>query len=446
MAEPLPYNLTIASQTASLLYYPPRGSDTKASDGWELVYPSVDLGPGQRQGRGADSHKSTKAEASVTFNWHGTAIYVYGTGRKESYRFSVDGQDVGQTFDVQQGGLLGSMTGMQYKEHNATLKVVGGEGLAFQYADLTIGLGYPGNEKKNQTIQAVIEDSSSIQPNPFFVFKNDSQGWAPDTYIATITFPNGTKSSITREMVTIGRNDGLRFNVTSSNAFILWGSPNAGHPVKRATISPRPGSSDLTSTKDTFIFDIGRYLDFQQILYWEGGLDRETVYTVEISPFVDQQKTAFNELQLLDGGPPSRQPVPPTTVNEEHRRHLAARYIAVIVVIPILILAAIGAGALWFQKRAKQRRAARVTVYDVNFDDAPLPQPSSTVSRPSREVDGGPLPPQYDHAWASAPMEGGNVPSTPAPRTASAVPNGRGKLKRFGRNEMVRYGIRADNH
>ncbi|KAL0060077.1 hypothetical protein AAF712_013153, partial [Marasmius tenuissimus] len=146
MTDPQPYNLTIPSQTATLLYSPPRARNgTKASDGWELAYYDTWENRGlHRVGLGADFHNSTKAGASITFNWLGTAIYVYGTGTKESYNFSVDGQEVGETFDVQQGGLLGSMTGMQYKEHEAILQVVGGAMLAFQYADITIGLGYPG--------------------------------------------------------------------------------------------------------------------------------------------------------------------------------------------------------------------------------------------------------------------------------------------------------------
>ncbi|KAL0058725.1 hypothetical protein AAF712_014585 [Marasmius tenuissimus] len=298
MVDLQPYNLTIPSQTASLIYSPPRGAHTDASDGWELAYPIVDNGRYERQGRGADFHNSTKAGASISFNWLGTAIYVYGTGTRDSYSFSVDGQNVSQTFNVQQGGLLGSMTGMQYKEHNATLKVVGREMVAFQYADLTIGLGYPGKEIKNSTIEAVLGPN---EPNPYFDFKNDSSGWAPESGIATITFPNGTTSPVTRQMATKGRNDSLRFNVTSAGTFILWGSIYKDHPVKRITISPRPGSSDPTGIKETFMYDTGPYGEFQQILYWESGLDWGTSYTVDISAATDQQKLAFNQLQLLDG-------------------------------------------------------------------------------------------------------------------------------------------------
>ncbi|KAK1222560.1 hypothetical protein PQX77_014585 [Marasmius sp. AFHP31] len=440
MMDPLPYNLTVSSWTASLLYYPPRDSDTKASDGWELFYPSVDPGPGQRQGRGADTHKSTKAEASVTFNWLGTAIYVYGTSRKESYKFSVDGQDVGQTFDVQQGGLLGSMTDMQYKEHDAKLEVVGGEGLAFQYADLTIGLGYPGN---------------------------DSSGWEVEGgNLATITSPNGTTSNITRQMVTNRLNDGLRFNVTAASAFILWGSLYLTHPPKRATISPSPGSSDLTGTKETIIYNTGAYVDYQQVLYWESGLDRETSYTVEISQFVGKQLMSFNELQLLDGGSPP--PSAPSTTDEapsvtdegHHRPHLAPANIAVIVsrcniftfaradklgvakvVAPILFLVAIGVGVLWYRRRRANlgRQTPLVTPYvGVSKDTAPLsktstsprappPAPPQTslssstpTSQPSREVDAGPLPPQYNPLWAAAPSGDQTVPAI---RPAEPVQN-----------------------
>ncbi|KAJ8085553.1 hypothetical protein PM082_004371 [Marasmius tenuissimus] len=303
MTDPQPYNLTIPSQTATLLYNPPRARDSsKASDGWELAYSSYWKDRGiHREGLGADFHNSTKAGASITFNWLGTAIYVYGIGTKESYNLFVDGQNVSKTFDVQQGGLLGSMTGMQYKEHEAILQVVGGAMLAFQYADITIGLGYPGGKIQNQTIQAVLEEGGTHKPNPFFDFKNDSSGWAPESDLAAITFPNGTSSLITRQMLTDGLNDSLRFNVTSASAFILWGSLYSDHYVKRIAISPRPGPNNLTGTKETLMYDTGRYGDFQQILHWESGLDRETSYLVEVSAFKGQQRIAFNELQLLNG-------------------------------------------------------------------------------------------------------------------------------------------------
>ncbi|KAL0068163.1 hypothetical protein AAF712_004823 [Marasmius tenuissimus] len=440
MADPLPYNLTIPSQTASLIYSPARGPRTKASDGWELAYPAVDSIGYQRQGRGADFHNTTRAEASITFGWLGTAIYVYGTGTRESYSFSVDGQNVGQTFDVLQGGLLGSMTGMQYKEHNATLKVVGGEMVAFQYADLTIGLGYPGEEIRNSTIEAVL---GVDQPNPYFDFKNDSSGWAPESGIATITFPNGTASPVTRQMATEGRNDSLRFNVTSAGAFILWGSLYEDHPVKRITISPKPGSSDPTSIKETFMHDTGQLGEFQQILYWESGLERGTSYTVDISAVADQQKLAFNELQLLDGGspsPPSSTPEPsPSAMNgiEGHHRHLTSGNIAVIIIVPILFLAAVGVGAFWARKTQTPAVTPYVGIFKNLFSSKPPSTSSSTVTspsnstaacgRPSREVDAGPLPPQYNPLWADPPGDG----NTTSNSALGAVQNGARKWRKF---------------
>ncbi|KAJ8085524.1 hypothetical protein PM082_004342 [Marasmius tenuissimus] len=434
MANPLPYNLTISSQTASLLYHPPRDTDTNASDGWELVYPMVDnsIGP-HRKGIGADFHKSTMAEASITFNWLGTAIYVYGNGTKESYKFSVDGQDIGETFNVPQGGLLGCMTGMQYEEHTAMLKVIGREGLAFQYADLTIGLGYPGKKIENRTIQAVERED---QPNPFFVFKNDSSDWHLSTQAAHIIFPNGTTSSTTRHMVTKGSSDGLSFNVTSASAFILWGSLDRDHSIKRVTIFPDPRSGNSTRPKETFMFDIGRYLDYQQILYWESGLDRETSYTVDILPFAPQQTLAFNELQLLDGGslPPSPPNPAPSAMDEGRHRQLAPKDITVIVVVPILVLAAIGVGGLWFCRRIKKKQAPVIKSHEGMTMNAPPDQQPHLISQsPSREIDGGPLPPQYDPSWAVEPSGDENVAPNPIIETAE-VQGGERKWRIFGRN------------
>ncbi|KAK1229242.1 hypothetical protein PQX77_007706 [Marasmius sp. AFHP31] len=417
----------------------------------------------ERQGRGADFHRSTKAGASITFNWLGTAIYVYGNATKDSYRLSVDGQNVYETFDVPEGGLLGSMTGMQYEEHTAMLEVVGGKGLAFQYADLTIGLGYPGKNIANRTVQAVVDGN---RPNPFFDFRNDSLGWVISPNMPIITFPNGTTSPVTQQMVTYGSNDGLSFTVTSANAFILWGSPARDHPVKRITISPKPGSSDLTSTKETFMFDVARYLDYQQVLYWESGLDRETSYTVEILPFIDRQLFAFNELQLLDGGSPSSpSSSPPSATDGGHRtRHLSPANITVIASrrnpsvlthLNKLTYPPEGrrtnypfggrrcGGTLVSQKlgrRAKEKRTPKVTPYMgvVKHDTAPPSQPSSTPLPLSRETDVGLLPPQYQLSWTGATIRDGNAPTSPTVETSEMVKNGGRKWIKSGRNARIR--------
>ncbi|KAJ8079746.1 hypothetical protein PM082_016568 [Marasmius tenuissimus] len=348
------------------------------------------------------------------------------------------------------------MTGMQYKEHEAILQVVGGAMLAFQYADITIGLGYPGEKIQNQTIQAVLEEGGTHRPNPFFDFKNDLSGRAPESDLATITFPSGTPSLITRQMRTDGLNDSLRFNVTSASTFILWGSLYKDHYIKRIKIVPRPGPSDLTSTKEILMYDMGPYGDFQQILHWESGLeplDRETSYSVEISAFEEQQRMASNELQLLDGVSS------PSVMNEGHRRHLAPAHIAMIVgrddlstsvhsdkfsitkvVAPILFLAAVGVGALWFRPREIELQGSRPMCVSPKIKNAPPSQSLSTsapTSRPFREVDAGPLPPQYDPLWAGIPSGERVVTSSPSIETAEAAQNGSRKWGKIGRTGRI---------
>ena len=82
----------------------------------------------------------------MRISWVGTAVYLYGQASSASYSIDVDGTattvPVGTT--VAQGGLLGSKTGLSYGSHTVTLTTHGTNEVAFQYAELTIGVGYSG--------------------------------------------------------------------------------------------------------------------------------------------------------------------------------------------------------------------------------------------------------------------------------------------------------------
>ncbi|KAG7086232.1 hypothetical protein E1B28_002203 [Marasmius oreades] len=405
MTDPIPYNLTIPSQDASLSYFPLRGSSNTTGDGWVLAY-SAGLLPGNysgRQGKGADYHTTTRAGSFVQINWIGTGIYFYGNATSGAYKIAVDGNNVAVAgLNASNGGLLGSKVGLRYSQHSATLSVVQNQKVAFQYAQVTIGYGYPGNSIQNRTVQAVDDDGPTRKPNSeFFNFVgSDSGGWAVEEQQRMITYPNGTEEQITHQMKTNLKADSLKFKVNNSSAFVLWGSMFNDHFPKRATLTPGPRGGP---TKTTDIYDICNTLDFQQVFYWESGLDYDTTYEVEISNIDSDRNSflAFNKLELLDGGPAPPQP-----------SSFQSKYIAAIVIPIVALITALIAGVLFWRRR---RRRQNLMKYDGVLESPadgsehsiePFPPPDPAVKRNNnnlRELDAGPLstlPPEYDNSWA----------------------------------------------
>ena len=142
--DPIPYNITIPSQTASIQYSPTR--DGAIDAGWNVTYPSG-LAPnaGTQQGVGADFHQTTHDGATLQLSFTGTAIYLYGQATSASFTVAIDGKGSDSTaVTIPQGGLLAAQTGLAYGSHTVTLTTHGTGLVAFQYAELTIGIGYPG--------------------------------------------------------------------------------------------------------------------------------------------------------------------------------------------------------------------------------------------------------------------------------------------------------------
>ena len=69
----------------------------------------------------------------------------------------------------------------------------------------------------------------------------------------------------------------LTFTVHGASTFFLWGTVNYNHLSKKAIITGEDGHS-----KETSLEDISEFVDFQQIIYWESGLDPRNNYTVQI--------------------------------------------------------------------------------------------------------------------------------------------------------------------
>ncbi|KAL0063620.1 hypothetical protein AAF712_009479 [Marasmius tenuissimus] len=306
--DPLPYNITLSSQTATISYFPSREGSIEA--GWNSSYSSgaKEVGINTLQGIGAAYHRTTHPGAAFEFEWVGTAVYLYGKASSGSYRLSVDGEIVEiPSDDVPLRTLLGFKADLKYGSHAVKLTALGKEEVLFQYAEVTIGVGY------NVTLFATVGEASA-QPNPLFRFEGStsSKSWRAEPDIHPVYHVNGSSSQIPRQMVTYEFDNTLTFTVSQASAFFLWGTVNYDHSNKRASITWSEGQ------KDTLLNDLSNYLDFQQIIYWEGGLDWDKTYTVQIFNELDAHSRfnsfnltadvpwpgfSFHTLELIDGGP-----------------------------------------------------------------------------------------------------------------------------------------------
>ncbi|KAL0575308.1 hypothetical protein V5O48_006659 [Marasmius crinis-equi] len=413
--DPLPYNVTISSQTASISYSPAR--EGAMNSAWNSTYSAgaKDTGYGRAQGLGTDYHRTTRSGASLEFRWTGTAVYLYGNATAGSYSISIDGQDIGTTNDVPQGGLMGSKTGLKYGDHAVKLTVLGKGEVAFQYAQATIGVGYNGNNIQNRTVYATNEQPTA-QPNPFFNWGNSPGpgSWQMEP-IRKVLRPDGSSYEIPRQMVTSTTGDTLTFTVNRTSAFFLWGAVNWDHqPGKRATITSTGGQAQ---SRDTSLDDESNYLDFEQIIYWESGLDPDQNYTVQIlNGGTGTPNFSFNRLELIDGGATPES----AGISGGKVRSLSDGAIAGIVISCITsLLLIIGGFFLW--RRRKRSREMAFSSSPQEPETAPTPFPyisgvgssslyTTTTSpvtpiTPARATDAGPaqplLPPEYQPGWST---------------------------------------------
>lgn len=135
-----PYNITINSQTANLQYKPYK--DGASSGGWNLTYTLIpESAAAKTTASGISYHRTTFPGASMALTFTGTDVYLYGNASAGSYSVSVDGGTATKgTNNVPNGGLLDAITNLSYGNHTVTLASTGKEEVAFQYADVTIGI------------------------------------------------------------------------------------------------------------------------------------------------------------------------------------------------------------------------------------------------------------------------------------------------------------------
>jgi hypothetical protein len=137
MASPMPYNITLGTDSPTMRYQP--GRDGPMLTSWNQTYSdSPDWGDPTANSIGA--HRTGLVGATLEIDWIGTAIYVYGNStRTECYQITIDGGN----FTGRSEGTLASASNLTYNSHRFILTVLSDK-VWVRDAVLTVGMGNEG--------------------------------------------------------------------------------------------------------------------------------------------------------------------------------------------------------------------------------------------------------------------------------------------------------------
>lgn len=174
------------------------------------------------------------------------------------------------------------------------------------------------NNVKNTTINAA-DEIPTPAPSKFFAYEGTSSAnsWRVEPDIRTsehetsseygqdstehltpVFRVDGSSFTVPRQVMTGQAGDAVTFVVSKSSAFFLYGAVNYDHGGgKQAVIT----SSDSTNGVATNLDDGSDLLDFEQVIHWQSGLDRDKTYNVRISVGGQHPVLSFNRLVLIDG-------------------------------------------------------------------------------------------------------------------------------------------------
>lgn len=143
-ASPWPYSVTVPDSSSTFQYTP--FGDTDVASGWNLTYSgSADSSWNTTAlPSGMSSHRTTRAGASVTMTWVGTAISLFGSGAEGSYEIALDGKDPVTGKPDSGSSTLAAFSGLEYTNHSVNMTTLDNSELSFLGATFTIGLGQSG--------------------------------------------------------------------------------------------------------------------------------------------------------------------------------------------------------------------------------------------------------------------------------------------------------------
>ncbi|WVQ79457.1 hypothetical protein IAT38_001556 [Cryptococcus sp. DSM 104549] len=279
-AEPFPYNITLNDQASALTYLPSR--DGPASSTWNSSYTdspwseySIDA-----MGQGTSYHHTSAANASVTIEFVGCAVYAWGQASSGEVELRVDGEVVDSKGDGE--NLLASATGLKYGWHRTKVVVKGGSSVAFLGFTVTAGLGNVGLATSFSTMDfstnGTFADGLSL----------DGAWRTTDTPATNSSYPH-IISYAAYETVTFG----LPANTT---LLLIRGASRNTHGPYSVALSPA-SSTAAWPANQTFTGNTS-WLTLDTIKYFASGLNPSVQYTVTVE---NQGKSALSLTDVTYG-------------------------------------------------------------------------------------------------------------------------------------------------
>ncbi|KAJ7755055.1 hypothetical protein DFH07DRAFT_822744 [Mycena maculata] len=271
------WNFTFDDTSTFFTYTPyADGSNSGLTKGWEPWYTQSGFISQNGEGGAGDSyHLTSLAGASVSLDFYGTAVYLYGT-TNSTYDILVDNSpyvDVSPIAD-----LLVSVTNLQEGNHNVTLTArpsESSEQLAFDRAVVSAPL------INNQTPTEAFYDNSDTAT---LTYTGDwSVASAPG-------IPNATISAPWHETLAQGANVAMDIGVGAVGVS-LYGMANWGNWLYTVSVD---GGAENTYNGSTF------WKVPDALLFYQGGLDPTRNHSVKITNVTPQMKLALNSIRVYN--------------------------------------------------------------------------------------------------------------------------------------------------
>ncbi|KAL4252453.1 hypothetical protein ABKN59_002704 [Abortiporus biennis] len=257
--QPASYNYTI-DDTSSVLTYTPYGDGVFVNNGWEAWFSQSGFNTaGGQESIGDSRHLTSFAGASVSLQFHGTAVYVYGNASCP-FEFSLDNDPVPSSNSPTSTEILFVLTGLVPGTH--FLKITAqppqtGQGtLFFDKAIITDVLPSGATSTVSELVDN--QNTTALLYQGTWVTKTDVQ-------IPSRASPKPFKQ-------TQDPAGSVSLNFTGAIAVAIDGNRNWGHSLYNMSLN---GASELYNAS-TF------WLMSNTVLYYQSGLDPKTNYTLKM--------------------------------------------------------------------------------------------------------------------------------------------------------------------